>query len=97
MTEKTHPLLGKKLVFGDLQQIKIINEENKLEEEKLKTYKCTVNFSGSYTTYVQAYDKDEAEEMAKEEGFDLADCDDVETESIDVEEGEVKDDHIQKE
>jgi hypothetical protein len=74
-------LCGRKLTFGDKEQINTLKE---ISEGGEHTYEVTVDFDGSYTTVINAKDEEEAKEIAKEE-LDINDAD-IEIDRIQVEE-----------
>ena len=68
-------LSGKvKLEFGNKEQIEIIDNHEKAQDEDregLKLYKVTFHFSGSAEIDIEAYDEEDAIEKANEERHDL--------------------------
>lgn len=64
-------LCGRKLAFGDSEQIEELKGIiRKLEErEQLKHFKVSIYFEGSIEFTVEAHDEEEAIEIAKEERF----------------------------
>ena len=82
-------LLHRPLVFGDTAQIaelKMLEREAEEKEEQSKwgTFEVRINFSGSITREVKAPDADTAKMLIEDEGFDLSECDEYDTESVEV-------------
>ena len=71
MSEIENRLCGRKLVFGDAQQIKALQDiPVDREESGLKNYTVTLEYSVSFELDIKANNKDEAKELA-EDGLDL--------------------------
>ena len=89
MTVPKPDVLTRPLVFGDAEQIEELRRldqeaKEKEEEDKWPTFEVTINFSGSITREIKAPDAETAKMNVEDEGFDLSECDEYDTESIEV-------------
>lgn len=72
-------LCGRKLTFGDQEQIDALKEKDREAQEaekELPWFRVTVTFDGTYEEDVQAHDEEEAIEEVMD-GFSLDSVDDI--------------------
>jgi hypothetical protein len=68
--QEQNQLCGRKLTFGDNQQIDALKKIEAENSEEMKTWDVDIDFSGSYNCTIEAISEQEAIEQAKEE-FDV--------------------------